>query len=187
MGFINTNETFQRISLRCYFLCTLDHCTLYRICSCNSHSPWTSTSLRKQLWENYVRLFFVIPLAKITIEMMILFGSIMWKLELSKRDREMYVRVHRMMNLLHNGVESFLSILVFVFVRFMSYSKHSNWRWILKLKSNFGCLFTFCYSAGANLLKTKLQTCNLQIGQSIFTNMQISFDWIGPIQIAKSK
>ena len=25
-------------------------------------------------------------------------------------------------------------------------------------------IFTFCYSAGANLLKTKLQTCNLQTG-----------------------
>ena len=30
-----------------------------------------------------------------------------------------------------------------------------------------GGLFTFGYSARANLLKTKLQTCNLQTGQSI--------------------
>ena len=55
----------------------------------------------------------------------------------------------------------------FTYVRFMSYSKCYNWRGISKLSSNFGCLFTFCYSAGANLLKTKLQTCNLQTGQSI--------------------
>ena len=52
-------------------------------------------------------------------------------------------------------------------VRFISFSKCSNWRQISKLASNFGCLFTFCYSAWANLLKTKLQTCNLQTGQSI--------------------
>ena len=30
-----------------------------------------------------------------------------------------------------------------------------------------GCLFTLCYSAWANFLKTTLQTCNLQTGQSI--------------------
>ena len=30
-------------------------------------------------------------------------------------------------------------------VRFMSYSKCCNWRRILKLISNLGCLFTFCY------------------------------------------
>ena len=52
-------------------------------------------------------------------------------------------------------------------VRFMSYLKSFNWRRILKLVSNFGCLFTFCHSSGANLSKTKLQTCNLQTGQSI--------------------
>ena len=51
--------------------------------------------------------------------------------------------------------------------RFMSYLQCSNWRQILKLSSNIGCLFTFCYSAWANLLETKLQTCNLQTGQSI--------------------
>ena len=27
-------------------------------------------------------------------------------------------------------------------------------------------VLTFCYSAEANILKTKLQTCNLQTGQS---------------------
>jgi hypothetical protein len=52
-------------------------------------------------------------------------------------------------------------------VQFMSYLKCSKWRWISKLVSNFGCLFAFCYSAWANLLKTKLQTCSLQTGQSI--------------------
>ena len=35
-------------------------------------------------------------------------------------------------------------------VWFISYSKRSNWCPILKLLSNFGCLFTFCYSAWAN-------------------------------------
>ena len=52
-------------------------------------------------------------------------------------------------------------------VWFISYSKCSNWHQILKFLSNFGCLFTFCYSAWANSIKTKLQTCNLQTGQSI--------------------
>ena len=32
---------------------------------------------------------------------------------------------------------------------------------------NFGCLFTFYYSAWANQIKTKLQSCNLKTGQSI--------------------
>ena len=50
----------------------------------------------------------------------------------------------------------------FLNVQFMSYLKCSNWRRISKLALNFGCLFTFCYSSRANLLKTKLQTCNLQ-------------------------
>ena len=45
--------------------------------------------------------------------------------------------------------------------------KCCNWRQISKLASNFGCLFTFCYSAWTNLIKTKLQTYNLQPGQSI--------------------
>ena len=53
------------------------------------------------------------------------------------------------------------------YVRFMSYSKCSDWCWILKLALNFGCLFTFYYSAGTNLLKTKLHACKLQTGQSI--------------------
>ena len=46
-------------------------------------------------------------------------------------------------------------------------SCHSNWRWILKLTSKFGCLIIFCYSAWANLSKTNWQTYNLQTGQSI--------------------
>ena len=52
-------------------------------------------------------------------------------------------------------------------VQFISYSTCSNWRRISKLLTNFGCLFTFCYSLWANQIKTKLQTCNLQTGQSI--------------------
>ena len=52
----------------------------------------------------------------------------------------------------------------------MSYSKHSNWQQILKLLSNFGCLFTFCYYAWENQIKTKLQTCSLKSGQSLVTN-----------------
>ena len=31
-----------------------------------------------------------------------------------------------------------------IYVQFISYSKCSNWRQILKLLSNFGCLFTVC-------------------------------------------
>ena len=48
-----------------------------------------------------------------------------------------------------------------------SYSKCFNWRQISKLSSTFGCLFTFCYSAWATLIKTKLQNCNWQTGQFI--------------------
>ena len=48
-------------------------------------------------------------------------------------------------------------------VWFISYSKCSNWHRISKLSSNFGCLFTFCHSAQANLSKT----CNPKTGQSI--------------------
>ena len=43
----------------------------------------------------------------------------------------------------------------------------ADWYWILKLALNFGCLFTSYYSAGTNLLKTKLHACKLQTGQSI--------------------
>ena len=35
-------------------------------------------------------------------------------------------------------------------VWFISYSKCSNWSGILKLSSDFGCLFSFGYSAWAN-------------------------------------
>ena len=35
----------------------------------------------------------------------------------------------------------------------ISYSKCSNWHQILKLLSNFGCLFTFCYLDRANSIK----------------------------------
>ena len=35
-------------------------------------------------------------------------------------------------------------------VQFISYSKCSNWHRILKLSLNFGCLFTFGYSAWTN-------------------------------------
>ena len=46
-------------------------------------------------------------------------------------------------------------------VRFMSYSKCSNWRQISKLLSKFGCLFTFSYLDGANSIKSD---CNLRTG-----------------------
>ena len=42
-----------------------------------------------------------------------------------------------------------LYIIFDIYVWFMSYLKCSNWRQILKLLSNFGCLFTFCYLDGA--------------------------------------
>ena len=45
--------------------------------------------------------------------------------------------------------------------------KCSNWRWISKLLSNFGFLFTFCYLEGANSIKTDLQICNLWTGQFV--------------------
>ena len=52
-------------------------------------------------------------------------------------------------------------------VRFMSYSKCSNWRRISKLLSNFGCLFTFYYLDGANSIKTDLHICKLRTGQFV--------------------
>ena len=51
-------------------------------------------------------------------------------------------------------------------VRFISYSKCSNWHQISKLLSNFGCLFT-CYFDRANSIETNLQTCNLHTIQYI--------------------
>ena len=50
------------------------------------------------------------------------------------------------------------------YVRFISYSKCSNWHRILKLSLNFGCLFTFCYLDGANSIKIDLHICNLWTG-----------------------
>ena len=54
--------------------------------------------------------------------------------------------------------EQVSSIYLFsTYVWFISYSKCSNWHWISKLASNFGCLFTFCYLDGANSIKTDFQ------------------------------
>jgi hypothetical protein len=55
----------------------------------------------------------------------------------------------------------------FLKLRFMSYLKHSSWRQILKLLSNFGCIFTFCYLDEANSMKTDLDICNLWTGQFV--------------------
>ena len=52
-------------------------------------------------------------------------------------------------------------------VRFISYSKSSNWHRILKLLSNFECLLTFWYLDGANSIKTDLHICNLWTGQFV--------------------
>ena len=46
-----------------------------------------------------------------------------------------------------------------IYVWFMSYMKCANRCQILKLLSNFGCLFTFWYSEGANSIKTDLRIC----------------------------
>ena len=61
----------------------------------------------------------------------------------------------------------FLGKPVFLFFRFMSYSKCSNCRRISKLSWNFGCLFTFSYLDGANSIKTDLHICNLWTGQFV--------------------
>ena len=55
----------------------------------------------------------------------------------------------------------------FIFVRFISYLKCSNWHQISKLSMNSGCLFTFCYLDGANSTKTDLHICNLWTGQFV--------------------
>ena len=65
----------------------------------------------------------------------------------------------------------------YIYAWIISHSKYSNWHWISKLSSNFGCLFTLCYSARANSIKTKLQTCNLQTGQSI-RNKYVNQFWL---------
>ena len=54
-----------------------------------------------------------------------------------------------------------------LWLMFISYLKCYNLHRISKLAYHFGCLFTFCYSARVDLLKTKLQTRNSQTGQSI--------------------
>jgi hypothetical protein len=48
---------------------------------------------------------------------------------------------------------------------FISYSKSSDWHRISKLLFNFGCLLTFCYLDGTNLIKTDSHICNLWTGQ----------------------
>ena len=60
-------------------------------------------------------------------------------------------------------------------VRFISYSKCSNWRRISKLSLNFECLFTFCYLDGANSIKTDLHICNLWTGQFVSYKSGILF------------
>ena len=52
-------------------------------------------------------------------------------------------------------------------VRFISYSKCSNWRLISKLSSNSKCLFAFSYLDGANSIKTDLYICTLWTGQFV--------------------
>jgi hypothetical protein len=47
------------------------------------------------------------------------------------------------------------------YFRFMSYSTFSNWCQILKLLSNFGCLYTVFYLDGANSIKNDWHICNL--------------------------
>ena len=60
-------------------------------------------------------------------------------------------------------------------VRFISYLMCFNCRRISKLMSNFECLFTFCYSDGANSIKTDLNTCNLWTGQFVSYKFVIFF------------
>ena len=45
---------------------------------------------------------------------------------------------------------SILFLMLLTYVRFISYSKCSNWLRIWKLSSNFGCFFTVSYSAWTN-------------------------------------
>ena len=52
-------------------------------------------------------------------------------------------------------------------VRFISYLKCFKWCRILKLVSNFECLFTFGYLDEANSIKTYLHICNLWTGQFV--------------------
>ena len=61
----------------------------------------------------------------------------------------------------------------------MSYSKLHQ---MSKVVSNFGRLFSFCYSAGANQSKTEIQTCNLQTGQTISYECvkQFLLNWPNP-------
>ena len=51
-----------------------------------------------------------------------------------------------------------------MYVFFIYFSKCFDWHRISKLSPNFECLFTFCYSAWANQIQTKLKTCNIQTG-----------------------
>ena len=60
---------------------------------------------------------------------------------------------------------NFKAFNVIINVRFMSYSKCSNWHLMSKLWSNFGYLFTFYCLDGAN--STDLHICSLWTGQFI--------------------
>ena len=102
----------------------------------------------------------------------VMVSSIIWMFHEQRTEtRELAVFISALflalLTILHVVVLRVVSKFTFINVRFVSYSKHSNWHRVSKLASKFGCLFTFCYSAEANLFKTKFQACNLQTSHSI--------------------
>ena len=86
---------------------------------------------------------------------------------------------------LFNSETNIRSGVIWLYFLFMCSSCHIRGVWISQLVSNFGCLFTFCYSARTNSLKTKLQTCNLQNWP--VHKLQICMDYVrhGKIQDRK--
>ena len=73
-------------------------------------------------------------------------------------------------------------LLPLAYVRFISYSKCSNWRWISKLLLDFGCLFTFCY---LDSIKTDLHIYNLWTHQFASYKSVIYFWFNMPKQDSK--
>ena len=71
---------------------------------------------------------------------------------------------------------TYLYILLSEFVFYaliISYSKCSNWHRILKLLSNFGCLFWFCYLDRVTSIKIAYWSCNHVNDWMVLSKLQV--------------
>ena len=96
------------------------------------------------------------------------------EIELSSINSCIFFSTQVIQNLMSISIKTWLKITVvntdFLLTSFMSSSSHLRSVLIAveyrNCCQNLDVYLTFCYSAWANQIKTKLQTCNLQTGQS---------------------